>query len=151
MILKADGSRSVGAERVVGIEERAGPQAQAATADAVGEIVAQSLKMQDPIVEVRTPSGGEPGPIPAAGNTIGGQRGQRVPDAGQRNPQPLRHLDERHPSQGVAGVAALITRRSTAGDQALSFVEVQRRDGDAGPGRKFAGKQFLAVHKLNNT
>jgi len=149
--LQPDRAGAVGGEHVVGIGECARSQAQATAAYAVGEIVAQPLQVQDPVIEVGAPASGQPGPVPAGRNPIGGQCGQRCTDTGQRNAQPVRHPDEGNPPQGVAAVAALVARRAAAGDQSLPLVEVQSRDRHAGPMGEFAGKQLLAVHNLNNT
>src|ERR1700734_1231558 len=82
--LQADASWSLRAEHVIGIEQGACAQAQAAAADAVGEVVAQPLQMHDPIVEVGAPTGGQPRPVATVRYTAGRQRGERVTDAGQR-------------------------------------------------------------------
>ena len=68
-------------------------------------------QVQDAVVEVLAPAGRQPRPVLARRDAVGGQGGQRLADAGQRDAEPLRHPDERHAPQGLAGVAALVAGR----------------------------------------
>ena len=48
------------------------------------------------------------------GTRLGGQGGQGLADAGQRDAEALRHPDERDPPQRFAGVAALVAAGAAA-------------------------------------
>ena len=62
-------------------------------------------------------------------------------DLGQRYADVLGHLDDGHPAQHVAVVAALVAARPVAADQALGLVEMQRRDRHAAAARHFTDRQ----------
>ena len=115
-------------------------------------IIFRDLKPSNVLVEVGPPRRRQPRPVLAGGGPVSGQRGHRFPDAGQRDTQPLRHPDERHPAQHVAAVAALVAAGAPAGDQALPLVEVQRRHRDPAAQCHLARCEFLGpVHDLNHS
>ena len=60
-----------------------------------------------------------------------GMRGEPRPDLGERDADRLRDLDDRHPAQHRALVAALVAAAAPALDQPLALPEMERRDGDA--------------------
>src|SRR5262245_13821640 len=129
-LLEANRAGSLFGEHVAGVGQRAGLEAQAAAADAAGEVVAQPLDVQDAVVEVLAPLGREFRPVLAGGDAIVGQRPQRLADAGKWDSEPLRHPDERDTPQRLAGVSALVSAGASAGDEAFPLVEVQRRHRD---------------------
>ena len=108
--------------------------------------------MQDAVVEVLAPAGGEPGPVLAGRDAIAGQGGQCLADTRERYAEPLAHPDERDAAQGFAGVPPLIAAGALAGDQAFSFVEVQGRYGNAASDGHVARREFVdQLHDLNHS
>ncbi len=71
--------------------------------------------------------------------------GQCVPDLGERYPDFLGQPDERDPAQHVALVATLVAAGPAARDEALAFVEVQRRDRHPAALRQLSGREFPGV------
>src|SRR5208283_4922049 len=93
--------------QVVGVEQLANPQREAATADAPTEAVPESFEHGYPGVDTRTPRVGQSQPVLLVGGATLRQRSQSSPDLIEGEPDLLGHQNERHPADDVAGVAAL--------------------------------------------
>src|SRR5271166_1377624 len=76
--LEPDRARALPGQDVAGVGQGATAQAEAPAADAVGQVVAQSLQVHDAVVEILTPASGQPRPVLAGGDAVCRQRGQRV-------------------------------------------------------------------------
>jgi hypothetical protein len=64
----------------------------------------------------------------------------------------LAHPDERDATQRLAGVPPLVAAGALAGDEALTFIKVQRRDGNAAADRHLARCEFVdQLHDLNHS
>src|SRR5919197_228205 len=130
---------------VVGVEQRALVDRQAAAADARGEPVAHCLEGPDPAVEVLAPAAGEPFPVAARRGARGGERVERGPDPLERDPGGAAGLDQRDPAQDGTAVAPLVAVGSACREQALSLVEPERGRSNAAPGGELADRQ-LCTH-----
>src|SRR5690349_13437113 len=75
-------------------------------------------------------------PIAPGRGAIFRQQCQHGGDLSQRNPNSLGDSDQRDPPQHVPLVAALVARGAPAADQALTLIEVQRRDCHTATGGK---------------
>src|SRR5690606_38927799 len=120
---------------VVGVEQAAGPQRQAAAADAAVEAVAQALDEGDLLVEAGAPGARDAGPVVLGGGARVGQLGQGVADLVEGQAHPLGDPDERDPAQHVALVAALVAGGAGRRDEPLGLVVAQ---GGGGHARAFA-------------
>jgi NAD(P)H-dependent FMN reductase len=116
---------------VVGVGQLAAVDGQAAASDAVGEVVAQLLQTADSLIECVLPAARQAFPVAAGGHPTVGEVPQHRGDVGQRDAHPLGNADEGDDAQRVTAVAALVAAGAPAGDEALAFVEVQRRNRDA--------------------
>ena len=112
-------------EHVVRIDQSTVVEGEAATADASGQTVPKGLKLEDAIVEVVAPVGGQSGPIPAPGRASVSELIERALDDPERDANLLGGSDEGDPTQGVPGVPALVAGRAAGGDQAFPLVEAQ--------------------------
>src|SRR6266571_2867253 len=130
---------------VVGVQEVALVDREAAATDARGESVAQALQRLDARVEVVSPAVREAFPVLAAGRAASGQARERRPDVGEGDARGSAGLDEGNPAQDGAVVAALVAVGAGGLDQALAFVEAQRRGRDAASLRHLADRE-LAGH-----
>src|SRR6185503_10062293 len=104
---------------------------EAAAADAPGEAVAKPFEHGDLMVDAGTPRVRESLPVPRGWSAVLGEGRERLADLVEAQADLLRDPDERHPAQRVAGVAALAAVGSGRVDEALGFVEAQRRGGHA--------------------
>src|SRR5207237_1332800 len=112
---------------VVGVEQAAELEREAAAPDAAVEPVAEPLEHRDLMVEAGAPRPREALPIVGVRGPVLGERGEGRPDFLEAQADLLRDADERDPSQGVAGIAPLTAGGTGGADQALGFVEAQRR------------------------
>jgi hypothetical protein len=128
---------------VVGVEQSAGVDREAAAAYAGREPVAERLQGGDLAVEVVAPATGEPLPVAARGSAVGGKRLERGADSLECDPGGAAGLDEGDPPKDRALVPALVSARSARGDQPLGLVEAERRGGDGAAGREFADRQLV--------
>jgi len=127
---------------VVGVEQFAGVDREAAAADAGREPAAKSLQRFDLAVELVAPASGEPFPVAARGRAAGRQRLDRGTDSLERDPGGAAGLDQRDAPQDRAFITALIAARATRGDQPLRLLEAQRRRRDAAARRHFTDRQL---------
>jgi len=108
--------------------------------------------MQDAVVEVLAPAGGQFGPVLTGRDAVVGQCGEGLADACQWDAQALRHPDERDAPQRLAGVAALIAAGAAGMNEALALIEVQGRNGHSAAVRHLARREFVdQLHELNNS
>src|SRR5690606_34389836 len=119
------------AKRVGGVAQRAGFDRKAAAAYALIEAVAKPRQLGYARIEICAPVLRQPAPVGCGGRTPLGQCPKRCANSGQRNSQPLRHLDHCYTAQNVPPVAALVATGAVALDQAFGLIEMQRRDGNA--------------------
>src|SRR5262249_5541039 len=112
-----------------GVGQGARLQAQTAAPDTAGEVVAKALQVQDAVVEILPPARRQPSPVLAGRDAVGGQGGQGLADAGQRDAEALRHADECDAPERLARVSTLIATGAAAVYEAFAFVEVKRRYG----------------------
>src|SRR5690606_3206082 len=115
---------------------------EAAAADAVGEACAQLLQLGDPAVKSGGPPGRHLGPVFLTRCPALRQAGQRGADLGQRDANLLADADDGDAAQHVTIIAPLVAGGAVAADEALAFVEVQRRDGNATAGCELSYSQF---------
>jgi len=87
---------------VVGVEECAAVDREAAAADAGGESVADCLEGGDAVVEVVAPGAGEAFPVAARRWVVGGERFECGADLLQGDPGGAAGLDERDSAEGGA-------------------------------------------------
>src|SRR5690606_25576260 len=121
---------------------------KAAAADAAVQLVAQALQPPDPGVQVAPPLPRQALPVGPGRDPVLRQGRQGLADLCQRHPGALRHLDQRHPPQHRARVAALVAGVAGAADQAARLVEMQRRHGDAAARGNLAHAQPVAAARL---
>src|SRR5918996_4230724 len=133
---------------VVGVQEPAGVDGQAAAADAGREPVAQRLERRDLPVEVVAPAAREPLPVAAGRGSVGGERCERAADPLEWYAGGSPGLDDRDAAKDGSVVAALVPARSVGGDQPLRLVEAEGRGGDAAAARDFADRQLVG-HRLD--
>jgi len=105
-------------------------------------MVAQPRQPVDAALELGLPGGGQPRPIRDGRRALLRQRPERLADGLQRHAGALRHLDDRHPAQDLARIAALVARRAVAADQPFRLVEMQGRDGKAAAARDIADAEL---------
>ena len=120
-------------EGVVRIAEGAGVDGQAAAADALAQLVTQLVQSQDSAIEFLAPALRHDPPVFGSRKPAVRELSERFLDKRQRNADLLRDLDDGDPAQDGAEVATLIARGPQAPDEALAFVEVERRDRHAAP------------------
>jgi hypothetical protein len=127
---------------VVGIQQVALVDRQAATADAGRQAAAKCLQRLDLPVDLVTPPAREPLPVAARRRASGRQRVECSANPLQRNPCGAPGLDQRDAAQHRALVATLVAARPTCRDQALRLVEAQCRCGDTASPRELSDRQL---------
>lgn len=137
--------------RVVGVEEVAALEGQAATADALPQIVPESDQLLDPVVELGRPSRTQPGPVGLCRGPLSRKVIEGVTDGCQRHPDTLGSSDEGQAPERLASEAALVAGVTCARDEARTFVEVQSRDRAAAAlgqvaDRQLEGRRVREVH-----
>src|SRR5579862_1523299 len=116
---------------VVGVQQAAALERQAAAADAAREPPADRLERCDALVELAPPTRGKPLPVALRRLLVHRQCPERLADPLERDAGGLARLDERDPAQCHSRIAPLVAVGATGADQALSLVEPQRRLRDA--------------------
>ena len=120
---------------VVGVQQLALVDREAAAADAGGQALAQGLQGLDACVEVVTPAARQALPVAPARRSARRQARECGADLDERDAGGSACLDERDPAKNGSVVAALVAVRPGRGDQAATLVEAQRRGRDpASPG-----------------
>jgi hypothetical protein len=138
------GSRAAGGGFVVGVEQVALVDREAAAPDARGQAVAEGLQRFDAPVEVVSPLVREALPVLAARRAPRGEAIERCADLGERDSGGAAGLDEGDPAQDGAVVASLVAVGAGRRDQALALVEAERGGADAAP------RGDLAYRKLRS-
>src|SRR5689334_2349733 len=144
---RGDSTEIVGAsaERtrlVLGIEQCAGAEREAAAADACRQPPANRLERRDALVELARPAAREALPVALRRRLAGGQPVECGPDPLERDSGGLARLHERDAAQGDRREAALVALRPPRRDQALALVEAQRRLRDAAAVGELPDRQF---------
>src|SRR5512138_1222555 len=132
------------AQAVLRVAQGAVADRQTAAADAICEAIAQPRQARNAIIELRPPPPREPLPVLPCGRAAIRQRRKRRGDLLQRDAGALGDLDHSDPAQHVARIAAVVAAVAAAADQALRFVEMQRRDRDAAARRHLAHRKLAA-------
>src|SRR6266498_331295 len=128
---------------VVGIEQTARLEREAAAADARVEPSADRLERLDAHVELLAPAAREPLPVALRRRASLGKGVERATDPLERDAGGLARPHESHAAERDCGIAALVAVGSVSGDQALPLVEAERRLGDAAPVRELADRKFV--------
>src|SRR3954451_10469667 len=142
-------ARPTGRERVLRVGERTAVERQAATPDAILEVVPKLFELEDPPVELDLPALRDTLPVRARRRAVVGQQLQDRGHLGERDADALGDPDQRHSAQGVPLVPALVARRTAADNQTLALVEMQSRDRHATALRQLPDRQLtrLDVHR----
>src|SRR5881392_4466013 len=127
---------------VVGVEQVALVDREAAAADARRQAVAEGLESLDAGVEVVSPLVREALPVLAARRAPRGEAFERASDVGERHSRCSAGLDERDAAQDGAVVAALVAVGSRRLDQAMALVEPQRRGCDPASRRDLSDREL---------
>src|SRR5207248_3623761 len=112
---------------VVGVEQLAAIDRQAAAADARGHPVADCLQRCNPTVEIVAPATREPFPVAAGRRSARRQRVERSADLLERDSRSSTGLDESDPPQDGTLVAPLVSARPLRREESLRLVEADRR------------------------
>ena len=88
-------TRTAFAEDITRVRQSAEIKGEAAAANAEGELVAEPNELFDALIQVGSPPGRKRGPLGSARWLPRGQRVERGPNLGQRDPDPLRNTNER--------------------------------------------------------
>jgi hypothetical protein len=118
-------ARTVPGRLVVGIEELAGVDREAAAADAGREPVAERLESGDALVDVVTPAAGQPLPVAAGRGAVRGKGRKSCTDPSEGNSRRAARLDQRDPPKDGPLVSALVSSCSARDDQAFLLVEAE--------------------------
>ncbi len=132
------------AQRVVRVEQPARLHRQAAAADAARELALQSLDAPAPLLQQALPAAGCALPVGVARRPVEGHVVEGGLHVGERDPEALGHRDQRHPTEHVPGVAALVARGALGGDEAEVLVEAEGGRGDARAAGHLADREQLA-------
>src|SRR5262245_57506523 len=138
--------RALGRGLVVGVQQLAAVDREAAAADARRQALAEGLQGLDARVEVVAPAVRETLPVAAARGAVARQRPERAPDPLERDAGRAARLDEREPAQDGAVVAALIPVGPRGRDQAPPLVEAQGRPRDPAARRDLADRELVGWH-----
>src|SRR5512139_415102 len=129
--LEEDRAGAAWGDLVVGVVQTAGAQAETAAPDAAVELVAQPLEPLDLLVDARSPAPREPRPVGLRGRAPFGERGQRLLDLVEGEPDTLRRADERDPAEHRLAVPPLVAGGALGADQPPRLVVAQSRRGNA--------------------
>jgi hypothetical protein len=110
---------------VIGIQERAGVNREAAATDAGREPIADCLECCDALVYVFPPPAGQTLPVAAAWSPVRGKRRKGCADPVEGNSRRTTGLDQRDPPKDCPLVSPLVSRCSARGDQAFLLVEAE--------------------------
>ena len=130
---------------VLGVEQVAPVDRQAAAADARVKAPAQRLQRRDAGADVRAPAAREALPVTAGRRALGRKRFERRADPREGDAGSPACLKERNPAQRRAVVPPLISVRPLRRDQPLTLVEPQGGRGHAASGGQLPDRQ-LARH-----
>jgi hypothetical protein len=124
----------------------AGPEGEAAAADAAGQALAHAHEQSDALVEVGGPGPG--GLLPDLGRRrlLVAEAGEHLPDGVQADAGRLRGADEGDPPQHRSVVPTLVAAAPAAVDQAELLVEAQGRGVHARPIGDLADGQLDRRH-----
>ena len=149
------GAWSLGTEFVPRIAQWADTEREATAADTTIQLIAETGKPLNAIVEIGSPAGGEPLPVGGGRGALIRQRRQCLADLGQGNSGALRDFDDGDPAQHFTGIEALVAAIAPALDESLCLVEVQRGDGDAAALRDLAdcelGRERIVILRFHAT
>ena len=135
------GAGALRGERVMRVPERTSRHRQTSASYAAVQLISQFREPLDAVVQVCFPTGRQVAPVLGGGDPIVGKRRERVADAGQGNAQALRDFDDGDAAQNIAGVLALIAQGAGGLDEALRFVEMERRNRYSGALSDFANAE----------
>jgi len=119
-------TRSLSAQKVLGIDELAQAEGEASTADASAEAIPEMLQAGDALIEVFPPGDREPLPVPTGWGTAVRQAIEGVLDAPERDAHCLGGADEGHSPQDLSVEPPLVSTGARAVDEAFGLVEVER-------------------------
>jgi hypothetical protein len=140
--LQVVGAGAEGGRFVVGVEEAAAVDGEAAAADACREAVAERLERFDALVDLGAPAAGEAFPV-ASGRRPLIREGVEGPlDLFEGDAGGAAGPDDGHAAEGRAPVAALVAAGALGLDQAALFIETERGGGDTAAGGELADRQL---------
>jgi len=118
-------ARPAAGSLVVGIEQGAAVDREAAAADAGRQAGAQRLERRDPLLQILAPAAREPLPVAPGGRAVRRQRRERLADLCERDAGGPAGLDQRDPAEHRAVVPALVAVGATGRNEALLLVEAE--------------------------
>src|SRR5690349_4341030 len=128
---------------VVGVAGKARGQAQATAADAAGQLALEPVEVGDLLVDARRPVSGDALPVRLVRRTPAGQGLERVPDLVEAETHALSRPDERHATEHVAGIPALVAAGALGLEQPDLLVEPQRGCRHTRPRGQLADRQVV--------
>ncbi len=118
---------------VVGVEQLAVPEGQAAAADAPVETVPEALEDPDLMVDAGSPRSGQARPVLVVRCAVLGQRRKGGTDLVKRQADLLGHANERHASKRVSCEPALAGGGARRADESFGLVETKGGCGQPSP------------------
>ena len=137
---EAAGTRALGTQTVGGIDQLASLERETAASDAGGQIIAETLELLDPGVELFTPRRSQLRPVGFAGGPPPWKAVEGLTDVGERDTNRLCSPDEREPAERVAPEPSLVALIPTREDESLSLVEVECGDRESTAFRDLADR-----------